>query len=43
MEAAWFYEMLVDYHITTQCHNMENHEMDLHCHENLKSHILLHD
>jgi hypothetical protein len=28
---------LVSYRITAQCHNSEDHDVHLHCHENLKS------
>jgi hypothetical protein len=38
MEAAQISEMLVSYHSTTQCHNPEELDMNLHCCENLKSH-----
>jgi len=37
MEAAWFSETLVFYHITTRFHYIEDHYMHLHRHENLKS------
>jgi len=32
------YEMVVSYHITTQCHNQKDHDLNLHHHKNLKSH-----
>jgi len=35
-EAARSSKMLVSYHITTQFHNPEDHELNLHCCENLK-------
>jgi len=37
MEAAKYSETIVSYHITTWCHNPEDHNMNLQCHENLKS------
>jgi hypothetical protein len=36
MEAAWSSETLVSY-IIIWCHNTKNHDVNLHCHENLKS------
>jgi len=29
------------YHITTRCHNPEDHKLNLQCHENIKSQILI--
>jgi hypothetical protein len=34
MEAAKYSETIVSYHITTWCHNPEDHNMNLQCHEN---------
>jgi len=31
-------EMWVSYYITTQCHNLEDHNLYLHCCENPKPH-----
>jgi len=33
MEAAWPFKTMVSYHITTWCRNSEDHDMNLHCHE----------
>jgi len=41
MEAAWPSKPMVFYHITVQSHNPEDHNMNLHHHENLKSHNLI--
>jgi len=32
-------ETMVPYHIATLCHNTENRDLNLHCHENLKSSV----
>jgi len=37
MKAGWSSEMLVSYNINTLCHNLEDHILNLHCHEHLKS------
>jgi len=39
MEAARSSEMFVSYHITTQHHNPEEHDLNLHHCKNLMSHI----
>jgi len=39
MEAAWSFKALVSYHFATQHHKPEDHDLNLHHLENLKSHI----
>jgi len=36
MDAAWSYETVVSYHIV-ECHNTEDHELNLHHFEHLNS------
>jgi len=38
METAWTSETAVPYHNVTHCHNPEELNLNLHHHENLKSH-----
>jgi hypothetical protein len=38
-EVAGFSKTLASYQITTQHQNPDDHDLNLHCHENLKSHI----
>jgi hypothetical protein len=38
--AAWSSKMMISYHITMQCHNSYVYDLNLHCHENHKSHTL---
>jgi hypothetical protein len=40
MEAASSCGTMVSYHIITQGHNPEDHDLNLHCCENLKSHTM---
>jgi len=40
MEAAWFSEMLVSYHINAWHQNSNDTDLNIYCHENLKSHIM---
>jgi len=39
MEGAWPFKTLLSYHITTQCYNPEDDNMNFHHHEHLKCHI----
>jgi len=39
METVWTFEKFVPYHSTTGFHNPEELNLNLHYHENLKSHI----
>jgi hypothetical protein len=39
MEGPWPSKILVFYHIITLSHNPEDHSLNFHCHENLKSHF----
>jgi len=41
MKAAWFSEMLVSYHITAWCNNPEDHNLNLLCFGNHKSHRIV--
>jgi len=41
MEAAWSSKTLVSYHMPTHCQNSKDHDMNLHHHENLKSHLVI--
>jgi hypothetical protein len=42
MEAAWSSETLIAYHNTTMCHNPEELDLHLLCHEKLKSYKSIH-
>jgi hypothetical protein len=41
MQAAWFSEMLISFHVIIWCHNLEDQDMNLHHHGNLKSYVMV--